>query len=152
MTNNDVLRRIRYTFDFSDQEMIDLFEKGSLKVDRSQVSNWLKKDKDPEYKEIRDRQLAHFLNGFIVLNRGKKDGKNPVAEEILNNNIILRKFKIALKLDDEDMIEILGMVDVRVSKHEISAFFRKPGQRQYRPCLDQFFRNFLSGLQHKYRK
>ncbi len=152
MTNNDVLRRIRYTFDFSDDEMIDLFGKGILTVDRSQISNWLKKDDNPEHEPLTDQQLAHFLNGFIVLKRGKKDGADPVAEDFLNNNIILRKLKIALKMDDEDMIETLGMVGVRVSKHELSAFFRKPGQRQYRPCKDQFFRNFLAGLQFRYRK
>jgi len=152
MTNNDVLRKLRYTFDFSDQEMIDLFADGDLTVNRSQVSDWMKKDDNPEFKEMMDQELAHFLNGFIAEKRGKREGPSPVPEKVLNNNIILRKIKIALKLDDEDMIEILGMVDVRVSKHEISAFFRKPTQRQYRPCLDQFFRNFMLGLQFKYRK
>ena len=44
MTNNDVLRRIRYTFDFSDSEMISIFGLADLEVTREQVSDWLKKD------------------------------------------------------------------------------------------------------------
>lgn len=152
MTNNDTLKKIRYTFDYSDSEMINLFKQGELEVTREQVSNWLKKEDDPDYKNIFDKQLAHFLNGFIVEKRGKRDGPQRPAEKSLTNNIILRKLKIALDLKDDDVIEILGIVDIRVSKHEISAFFRKPGQRQYRLCLDQFLRNFLMGMQKKYKK
>jgi len=42
-------------------------------------------------------------------------------------------------------------VDMHISKHELSAIFRKPGQKQYRECKDQFLRNFLYGLQFKER-
>ncbi|MGB1018964.1 MAG: DUF1456 family protein, partial [Chitinophagales bacterium] len=38
------------------------------------------------------------------------------------------------------------------SKHELSAFFRKPDQKQYRQCKDQFLRNFLYGMELKYKK
>ena len=152
MTRNDVLRNIRYTFDYSDSKVIDLFEKGDLKVTRTEISDWLKKDSDPKHKEISDKQLAHFLNGFIVKHRGKREGPAPIAENRLNNNLILRKLKIALSLKDDDMVDILQLADIRVSKHEINAFFRNPKQKQYRQCLDQFLRNFLYGMQLKYRK
>ena len=48
MTNNDVLRRIRYTFNFDDTKMIHIFGLGGLQVTRAQNSDWLKKDDDPE--------------------------------------------------------------------------------------------------------
>ncbi len=50
MRNNDVLRRLRYIFDFSDQEMISLFEAGEKTVSRSDISDWLKRDDDETYK------------------------------------------------------------------------------------------------------
>ena len=65
--------------------------------------------------------------------------------------MIFRKLKIALNLKDEDILEILKLVDLRIGKHELSAFFRNPSQSQYRPCQDQFLRNFLHGMQLKYR-
>jgi len=151
MTNNDILRSLRYTFDFSDAEMIDLFAQADHTVNRSEVSNWLKKDEDPDFQEMSDRELAIFLNGLINQKRGKREGAQPEPEERLNNNNILRKLKIALNLKDEDMLEILKSVDRHISKHELSAFFRKPEQPQYRPALDQILRNFLHGLQLKYR-
>ncbi len=151
MTNNDVLRKIRYTWDFSDDKMIKLFELGNLEVTRAQISDWLKREEDEDYKNIYDKQLAHFLNGLIVDKRGAREGPPMKAEKTINNNIILRKLKIALNLKVEDMVSIFSNADMHVSKHEISAFFRKPEQKQYRQCKDQFLRNFLMGLQLKHR-
>ena len=149
--NNDILRRIRYTFDFSDSEIISLFHQGDLQVTRAQISNWLKKEDDPAYQNLNDNQLAIFLNGLINEKRGKKEGEQPVAETQLNNNLIFRKLRIALNLKDEDILQILEYTGMRISKHELSAFFRNPNQVQYRPCQDQILRNFLQGLQKKYR-
>ncbi|RIJ33482.1 YehS family protein [Pontibacter oryzae] len=150
MNNNDILRRIRYTFDFNDDQMIALCGSGSMQVTRAEVSDWLKKEDDPECKELGDEQLAAFLNGFINEKRGKKEGPQPEPEKKLNNNIILRKLKIALNLKDEDMLDILELVRFRLGKAELSAFFRNPSQSQYRACKDQILRNFLHGMQLKY--
>ncbi len=152
MNNNDILRRLRYTFDYSDSKMKRLFALGDLEVDRAQISNWLKQDEDPNFQGIYDFQLASFLNGLIIDNRGPKEGEKPKAEKRLNNNIIFRKLKIAFSLKDDDILDILKMVDFRMGKHELSAFFRKPTQSQYRLCKDQILRNFIHGLQLKYHK
>jgi uncharacterized protein YehS (DUF1456 family) len=152
MTNNAIIRRIRYIFDFSDSKMIELFAQADLKVTRSQISDWLKIEDDPTYNNLNDYQMAVFLNGLINDKRGKKEGAQPVAEKRLNNNIIFRKLKIALNLKDENILEILDLANFRISKHELSAIFRNPSQNQYRTCNDQFLRNFLVGLQIKYKE
>jgi len=151
MDNNDILRRIRYTFEYSDSQMIDIFAKGDMTVTRAEVSSWMKREDDDDFTPMKDIEIASFLNGFIVLKRGSKDGPKAIPERQLDNNIILRKMKIALNLKDVDVVDIIDLAGITVSKHEISAFFRKKGQGQYRPCLDQFLRNFFQGLQKKYR-
>ena len=151
MTNNDVLRRIRYTFDYNDTKMIAIFELADLKVSREQISDWLKKDDDPTYKALSDTQLATFLNGLINDKRGKKDGPQAVPEKTVNNNIIFRKLKIALNLKEEETLAILELANLPISKHELSAFFRRADHKHYRVCKDQVLRNFLKGLQLKYR-
>ena len=123
MTNNDILRRLRYTYDLDDNQVIEVFALAGLEVTRAQISEWLKKDDDPDYKPIYDPQLAVFLTGFIIHKRGKKEGEEPKSEKKLNNNIVFRKLKIALSLKDEDITEILELVDFRISKHELSALF-----------------------------
>lgn len=151
MTNNDILRSLRYTFDFGDDKMIALFGLGGKTVTRSEVSDWLKREEDLEYKGIYDKDLAYFLNGLIIDRRGKREGDEPVAEKTLTNNMIFRKLKIALDMKDDEILEILAKVNINISKHELSAFFRKPTQDQYRPCKDQILRNFLRGIGMKYR-
>ena len=151
MTNNDILRRIRYIFDFSDSKMIAIFGLADHQITRGQISDWLKKDDDPAYQECSDSQLAIFLNGLINDKRGKKEGPQPEPEKHLTNNIIFMKLKIALNLKAEDVLEIMNLTDLRMSKHELSAFFRKAGHKNYRYCQDQILRNFLKGMQLKYR-
>jgi uncharacterized protein YehS (DUF1456 family) len=131
--------------------MIELFKMGNLDVTRAEISDWMKKEDDPAHIEIDDEILATFLNGFIVNNRGKKEGVELIPEKHLNNNIIFRKLKIALNLKDSDIIDILKLADFKASIHEINALFRNPKQRQYRVCKDQFLRNFLHGMQLRYR-
>ncbi|MCP4715107.1 MAG: DUF1456 family protein [Deltaproteobacteria bacterium] len=151
MTNNDILRRIRYAFDFNDSKMIAVFGLADHQVTRSQISDWLKKDDDPAYQKCSDTQLAIFLNGLINDRRGKKEGQHPEPERRLTNNIIFRKLKIALNLKDNEILEILNLANIRMSKHELSAFFRKPEHKNFRECKDQILRNFLKGVQLKYR-
>lgn len=151
MNNNDILRRIRYAFDFSDSKMIAIFGKAEHQTTREQISAWLKKDDDPGFQEFSDVQLAIFLNGLINDRRGKKEGPQPEAEQRLTNNIIFKKLKIALNLKSEDVLEIMDLTNVSISKHELSAFFRKPDHKHYRDCKGQILRNFLSGMQIKFR-
>lgn len=151
MNNNDVLRRIRFTFNYRDAKMISLFGLADNQVTREQISDWLKRDDDPAFQECSDTQLAIFLNGLINEKRGKKEGAQPESEKRLTNNGIFMKLKIALNMKAEDVLEIMDLADFRMSKAELSAFFRKPGHKHYRECKDQILRNFLTGLQRKYR-
>jgi uncharacterized protein YehS (DUF1456 family) len=150
VTNNDILRRIRYTFDFNDSKMIQIFSLAGLEVSRQAISDWLKKEDDSSYKSLSDEQLASFLNGLIVEKRGKKDGPQPVPEKVLNNNIVFRKLKIALDMQSDDVLNMLATADLKISKHELSAFFRKPDHKHYRVCKDQVLRNFMKGMQLKF--
>jgi len=151
MLNNDLLRQLRYVFDYNDIEMINIFKLGDLEVSRDVLVNWLKKEEDEGFQSLHDIKLATFLNGLIVKNRGRRDGEQPKPEKTLTNNLILKKLKIALSLRDDDIIDILKLAGLNASSHEISAFFRNPSQPQYRLCKDQMLRNFVHGLQIKFR-
>ena len=147
MTNNDILRRIRFIFDLSDSQMIATFAKADTQVTREQVSDWLKTDDKPDFKALSDPLLATFLNGFINKKRGKKEGLQPEPEARLNNNIIFRKLKIALDFKEENILQTLQLAGFPLSKHELSALFRRQDHHNYRECQTQILRNFLKGLQ-----
>ncbi|PCH58957.1 MAG: hypothetical protein COC19_08000 [SAR86 cluster bacterium] len=151
MTNNDCLRRIRYIFDFNDTKMMALFALADHTVSRAEISDWLKRDDDPDYQDCSDKMLATFLNGLISEKRGKKPGVQIEPESRLNNNIIFRKLKIALDIQSDEILLMLESNDLTLSKHELSAFFRRPTHKHYRECKDQVLRNFLKGLQLRFR-
>ncbi|QIL85360.1 DUF1456 family protein [Vibrio sp. HDW18] len=161
MTNNDILRRVRYTFDLKDELMAEIFSLADFAVTNQQITSWLTKEEDQSFVKMSDVELAAFLNGFITFKRGKREGEQPKLEESkleeskpeqpLTHNMVFQKLRIALNLKAEEIIEILQRVDFRLSKHELSAFFRKPDNKHYRECKDQILRNFLLGLQHQFR-
>lgn len=150
MTNNDILRRIRFLFNYKEPKLLELFQLAGHEVKHADLAGWLKKDVDPGLVELTDKELALFLNGLIVEKRGKREGPTPEPEDPLSNNMILRKMKIALDLKTEDVLELFALSGKPISKNELSAFFRKPGHDSYRNCMDQYLRNFFNGMQQKY--
>ncbi|MEQ9377307.1 MAG: DUF1456 family protein [Imperialibacter sp.] len=151
MTNNDIFRRLRYLLDAGDSQMIELFAQAGHHVTRAEVSDYMKREDEETFQEMPDIKLAIFLNGLINEKRGTREGDQPAPEQQLNNNIILRKLKIAFNLSSEDIQAIFKLKGKSIGPHELSAFFRNPKQSQYRPCNDQYLRYFLSGMQIKYR-
>ncbi|MGO2008780.1 DUF1456 family protein [Vreelandella alkaliphila] len=151
MTNNDIFRRIRYTFDLKDGTIVDIFSLADVSVSQAQVTAWLKKDEDDAFVTMKNRELAAFLNGFISFKRGKREGPQPVPEAQLNNNMVFQKLRIALNLKADDILAVFEQVGLPLSHHELSAFFRKPSHKNYRECKDQMLRNFLLGIQRQLR-
>jgi len=64
----------------------------------------------------------------------------------MTNNDVLKKLRVALKLRDDEIVEILKLVDFKITKSELGAFFRKEDHPNYVECGDQILRNFLNGL------
>jgi len=151
LTNNDIFRRIRYTFDLKDATIVDIFALAEVSVTQQQVTAWLKKDEDDAFVTMKNKEFASFLNGFISFKRGKREGPQPAPESQLNNNMVFQKLRIALNLKAEDILAAYELAGFRLSNHELSAFFRKPSHKNYRECKDQVLRNFLLGIQLQLR-
>lgn len=174
MDNNDVLIRLRYALDIKDTGMVEIFKLGGVELTAEEVRKMLIKSKDTYryndvvdgHDEIEEKEenikfknstLESFLNGFIIFKRGKQDPKpgQPERTVLKNsehpNNILLKKLKIALSLTSDDMLDILELTGVIVTKAEFSALFRKEGHKHYKECGDKYARNFLKGLAIKNR-
>lgn len=151
MNNNDIMRRLRYTFDLKDSAMVEIFAAADHPVTQEQIVNWLRKEDDSAYCAATDTELAIFLNGLINTRRGRREGEQPQPEKRLSNNMVFMKLKIALNMTSDDVLDTLRSVEFPLSKHELSAFFRKPDNKHYRECKDQILRNFLLGLQRRLR-
>jgi uncharacterized protein YehS (DUF1456 family) len=154
MTYNDILRRIRYALNIDDTTMIEIFGLVGHVIEQSLLISLLTKEGEPGYVSCSSRVLGYFLDGLIVHKRGRKetgpDGQQR-REPHLTHNAILKKLRIALELQEEDMLDVLKLADIHISKAELTALFRKEGNKNYKECGDQFLRNFLKGLSIRYR-
>jgi uncharacterized protein YehS (DUF1456 family) len=148
MLNNDILRRLRYALSLSDTMMLEMLKLGGITLEQSVLLNILKREEDEGYQPMNDRTMTAFLDGLITKKRGPRENQPnaPAVREIFNNNLILRKIKIALELKDEDILAALKRADMEISKSELSAFFRQKDHKNYKECKDQILRNFLAGL------
>ena len=167
MNNNDILIRIRYALNLKDGQMVKIFKLGGVEVTEEEVKKMLTKVKEEfgfqdadsnETLPCNNKMLDAFLNGLITFKRGpqeKKSGQpeNPVSITRRNNinNIVLKKLKIALSLTSEEVIDILGLAGIKISKGELSAVLRKEGHKNYKESGDRYLRNFLKGLAIQYR-
>ncbi|CAA9890163.1 conserved hypothetical protein [Candidatus Methylobacter favarea] len=154
MINNEVLRRLRYALDLNDQTMIEIFALSGVKISRDDLLKLLKKDNQAGFVELKNKLLDQFLDGLIIYKRGKQESlpgqeKKPAAP--LTNNSMLKKLRIALAFKEADMLNALKLADFKLSKGELSAFFRQKGLKHYRECGDQILRNFLQGLTIHFR-
>lgn len=64
----------------------------------------------------------------------------------MTNNDILKKLRVALKLRDDEIVEILKLVDFNMTKGSLGDLFRKEDHPKYVEAQDQILRNFLNGL------
>jgi uncharacterized protein YehS (DUF1456 family) len=64
----------------------------------------------------------------------------------MSNNDIFKKLRVALQLTNDDIINIMGLVNFKITKSELGSFFRADDHPNFKPCGDQILRNFLNGL------
>lgn len=148
MTNNDILRRIRYSLDLSDQDTVALFGQGDIEINESQLLSLLAKEEEDNYRSCSNEQLLGFLDGLILHNRGPREGSAPPkpAQAEPMNNQVFKKLRVALELKEEDILSLLSLAGFNVRKPELTSLFRNPSHKHFKACGDQFLRNFLQGL------
>ncbi|MDN4629062.1 DUF1456 family protein [Erwinia sp. DT-104] len=152
MTNNDVLRSVRYMLSLSDAQMVGILALAESEVSEAEMQSFLKKEDEAGFRACPDVVMGYFLNGLIFQRRGKsEDAPEPSVERKMTNNIIIKKLRIAFDLKTTDIIDVLKLADFAVGQSEIGAIFRKPGHKNYRECGDQILRNFLKGMTMKLR-
>jgi uncharacterized protein YehS (DUF1456 family) len=143
---NDILRKIRYSLDLKDKEMIQIFQAPEKEPQEIKLYTLLKKEDEKGFVLCSQSLLSTFLDGLIIFYRGslnKSPAQGPVT---LCNNDVLRKIRIALAYKDTDMLEVFKLSGTEISKSELSAFFRRKDHKHYKECGDQFLRHFLQGL------
>lgn len=150
MRNDEVIRSIRYMLDINDIKIAQILKLRDYKPRRGEIEAIFETEDVPEFEypeDTSDELMAHFLDGLIYYKRGKsKDHPPRPIKTPVTNNMVLKKLRVAFKLKEKDMHDILESAGFSLSKHEMSALFRRKGHKNYRECGDQVLRYFLKGL------
>jgi len=153
MRNDDTIQSIRYILDLDDITIAHILKLRGYTPKREEITAIFNSGNAPDGDKEKDcshELMAYFLDGLIYYLRGKSDD-HPVRpfKTPVTNNMVLKKLRVAFKLQEDDMHEIMESAGFSISKHEMSALFRSRGSKNYRECGDQILRYFLKGLTHK---
>lgn len=157
MIHNDVLRSVRYMLKIDEEALAAIIRLGEGSATAAEVRAWLLREDEPGYQVCGHRAMACFLDGLIVQRRGPAPGAPGAAsaprpkEAVIGNNDVLKKLRVAFSLKEDDLVALMTAAGFQVSRPELSALFRNPGHHNYRPCGDQFLRNFLKALTARVR-
>lgn len=147
MVSNDILRSVRYILRINNNDLVRIFALGEVEVTAEQLAPWLRKEDEEGFVRCPDILLSRFLNGLIYDKRGRDESAPAlVVERRINNNIMLKKLRIAFSLKTDDILAILTQQQFRIGMAEITAMMRAPEHKNFRECGDQFLRYFLRGL------
>lgn len=156
MKNNDFFRRLRYALNLKDDYMLKIFREVNLNIKKEVLLSFFKREEEEDFLKMSNAELLSFLEGFIILKRGRLENSDEKKQENIKinknnfNNILLRKLKIALSLKSDEMLKVFEMGGQKISSSELSALFRKEDHKNYRECGDKYIRIFLKGLRKFY--
>lgn len=148
MTTNDVIRRLRFALNLSDLEVQRLCGLSSVSVTTDALLGYLEREDSFSHVPCPDLVLVALLDGLVLHRRGPpaEGGRSRPRDDLFDNNLILKRLRIALEMKEPDMLQVLKLGGMEISSSELSSLFRARGHKHYRPCMDQLLRNFLKGL------
>jgi len=148
MTTNKILKKLQHILAADEEKMHHIFTLGGYELPKERVLGYLSEEGDKAFLDCGYEALGHFMDGLIVHKRGASDKKNASEDVVaLDNNLILKKLRIAYELKEVDLYAIFHAVEIDISKTELNALFRKIGHKNYRTCPNSILELFLDGLE-----
>jgi len=145
MQNFEILHRIANALSL-DEDALALVVKEAGLADRFPAPAGLMLDPDAEaHIPCDDPTMVALLDGLIVTRRGPSPGAPP-APARLNNNLVLKKLRIAMNLHDKQMLAIFESAGMHLGRNQLGALFRAPGNKHLQACSDGTLICFLTGL------
>ena len=96
---------------------------------------------------VKYQDLSARLNS-IGINQSADNLRNKVNKGILGADLLLQIMYVLnmRKIERDDIIDILELVDFKISKGALGDMFRNEDHPNFKPAGDQILRNFLNGL------
>lgn len=151
LTTNDILYKIKKALGLTEEQIIEAYTLEGFNMNPEHLQGLLKPRKNRSYVPSTYEELGIFLDGLVTLKRGRSSQQKDESEEVvLTNNLVLKKLRAALELKEFEIQIVFELVDVELSKQQLSSLFRKEGHKNFKPCSDELLTAFLDGLDEFY--
>ena len=148
MKTNAIFKKIIQAFSLDIPYVQTLLNVSGIELGEQQIAKLLKGEGEGGFKSMPDYVLAIFLNNFINERRGRTaDGEEPINKrQKLSNNDVLKKLRVAFNLHEQDVRDVLSLATIELTKSDLSALFRKPGNSHFKACDDELLFDFIEAL------
>jgi len=148
---NEVIKKLSLALSLNRDDIKKIFEAVEFEIDDDRLDAILSNPSSKRYQVASYEELGNFLDGLIAFKRGEI-AKRPDEDEevILDNNLILKKIRVALQLKEYEISIIFALVDREVSKSTIRDIFRNPNHPKFKRCSNAMLEDFLDGLDEFY--
>jgi len=153
VTTNEILKKIQTIETLTSTQIYEIFQLSDYNITENRIEGYLRNRGDKEYLDCGAQALGNFLDGLIKYKRGYKNNNRSDKEPlILNNNLIMKKLRIAYDLKESDLYEIFDIAGINITKSELSSIFRSETHKRFRLCPDSVFKLFLDALDEFLKK
>lgn len=148
MKTNAIFKKIIQAFSLDIPYVQTLLNVSGIELGEQQIAKLLKGEGEGGFKSMPDYVLAIFLNNFINERRGRTaDGEEPINKrQKLSNNDVLKKLRVAFNLHEQGVRDVLSLATIELTKSDLSALFRKPGNSHFKACDDELLFDFIEAL------
>jgi len=147
MKPGQTIYKIKEALGLDPETMLQIYALESYPMDAARLEAILAKPSRKIHQAASYEELGVFLDGLIRLKRGEIRNPPPEDAEIeLDNNLVLKKLRIALQLKEMDLEAIFALGERELSPSQLRDLFRSAEHPKYRPCPDAWLHDFLEGL------
>ncbi|WP_457608606.1 DUF1456 family protein [Nitratifractor sp.] len=148
MKPGQILYRIGEALKLDRETILRAYALEEYPMSEERLDTILAKPSSKRHEPAEYEELGVFLDGLIHLKRGAVLNRPPDDAEIpLDNNLVLKKLRIALQLKEMDLEAIFALGGRELSRGQMRDLFRAPDHPRYRPCPDAWLNDFLVGLE-----
>ena len=148
-TTNEILYKIKKARHLSNDDILKAYELEKYDMTPDHLLNLLKRRQDKGFILCSYEELGVFLDGLVAFKRGTSSQTNQ-EDVALTNNLILKKLRATLQLKEYELQMIFALVDIDLSKQQLSSLFRKEEHKNFKACSDELLNAFLDGLDEFY--
>ena len=149
MKPSEVIQSIKDTLNLNRKQILHIYELEEFSMSIDRLNGILKNSSKKGSINATYEELGVFLDGLISYKRGKSSAPTP-QDVILDNNLIIKKLRVALNLKEFEVALIFELADFKISKTAIKDIFRSLSHPKYRECDNKTLKAFLEGLNEFY--